>query len=79
MFKLLATLMLLSSTSLCQRPPYWGGNPRFTVNATMLNNDPAIRWNFTYYYDWQVKAARYEHQSPQADEMCVLPETNFTK
>ena len=45
----------------------------------MLNDDPAVSWNFTYYYDWSQRVERYEHEAPQEDEMCLLPETNFKK
>lgn len=38
-----------------QTPPNWGGNPRYTVKVNMLNDDPATRWNFTYFYDWNQK------------------------
>lgn len=38
-----------------QTPPSWGGNPRYTVRVNILNNAPAVRWNFTYYYDWNQK------------------------
>ncbi len=56
---LLVVLLLCFCPCLTQTPPYWGGSPRFTVNASMLNNDPAIRWDFTYYYDWNLRASRY--------------------
>lgn len=64
---------------LSQKPPFWGGNPRYTVKVLMLNDNPAVSWNFTYYYDWSLKAERYEHQAPQQDEMCLLPDTSFQK
>jgi len=38
-----------------QTPPTWGGNPRYTVKVKMQNNDPAVNWTFTYYYDWNQK------------------------
>jgi hypothetical protein len=41
--------------ALGQTPPPWGGNPRYTVNITMLNNKPVATWNFVYYYDWNLK------------------------
>lgn len=71
-------LFCFFQASLAQTPPMWGGNPRYTVKVEMLNNKPAIKWNFTYYYDWSQKAERYEHEA-QADEMCVLPLTPFKK
>ena len=48
-------LMIAMLVVNAQQPPKWGGNPRYTVRVNMLNNDPAIRWNFTYYYDWNQK------------------------
>lgn len=73
---ILATLVVLA---LAQTPPNWGGNPRYTVKVKMLNDDPAVVWNFTYFYDWSLKSERYEHQAPQQDEMCMLPDTSFDK
>ena len=68
----------LSYLALTKTPPIWGGNTRFSVNVSMLNNKPVMRWNFTYYYDSNVKAERYEHQAPQADEMCLMASPPFT-
>ena len=50
-----------------QTPPGWGGNTRYTVKVGMVNNDPQVNWTFTYYYDWSIKAERYEHQQGQQD------------
>ena len=50
-FILVLSLIMVQS----QTPPTWGGNTRYTVKVRMLNNDPAIYWNFTYYYDWNQK------------------------
>lgn len=58
-------------------PPFWGGNPKYTVNITLMNDNPKVTWNFTYYYDSTLKAERYEHQAPQTDEMCWLAGTAF--
>lgn len=38
-----------------QAPPSWGGNPRYTVKVKMQNDNPAVNWTFTYYYDWNQK------------------------
>jgi hypothetical protein len=38
-----------------QTPPFWGGNPQYTVNITVLNAKPVLKWNFTYYYDSVLK------------------------
>ena len=50
-----------------QSPPNWGGNPRYSVKVGMVNNDPQVNWTFTYYYDWSLKAERYEHENGQQD------------
>ena len=71
--------LALISLSFCQTPPSWGGNPRYTVKVKMLNDAPVATWNFMYYYDWNLKAERYEHDAPQEDEMCLLPTTSFKK
>jgi hypothetical protein len=39
-----------------QTPPIWGGNTRYSVNVNMLYDKPVMRWNFTYYYDSNLKA-----------------------
>jgi hypothetical protein len=62
-----------------QIPPFWGGNPRYTVRVKMLYDSPKIVWNFTYYYDWNFKVEKYEHDAPQANQICVLPDTSFSK
>ena len=54
MFKIIF-LLFLTRLIAAQTPPFWGGNPRYTVKVTMLNDDPKAIWNFTYYYDWNQK------------------------
>ena len=58
---LLVLLLALLCVTISQTPPTWGGNPRYTVNVTLLNNKPIATWNFIYYYDWSQKVERYEH------------------
>lgn len=58
-FILIALISLLAIHLHAQTPPTWGGNPRYTVKVKMQNNDPAVNWTFTYYYDWNLKAERY--------------------
>ena len=47
--------------------PNWGGNNThfgFSVNATLNDVSDAPDhpiWNFSYYYDWNLKAERYDH------------------
>ena len=60
-------LFAIFSCSFSQTPPIWGGNMRYSVNVSILYDQPIMRWNFTYYYDWNVKSERYEHRAPQAD------------
>jgi hypothetical protein len=62
-----AFLYLIFVSYCANTPPTWGGNPRYTVNVTMLYDKPKLIWNFTYYYDATLKVERYEHQTPQAD------------
>lgn len=45
----------------------------------MIYDVPKVNWTFTYFYDWSIKAERYEHQQGQYDEMCLLPNTTFNK
>ncbi len=52
---ILALLALLSVTVVSNTPPTWGGNPKYTVNVTMLYDKPKLIWNFTYYYDATLK------------------------
>ena len=53
-------LLLLSLTN-TQKPPFWGGNPRYSVKVHFTYNKPVAEWNFTYLYDWSLKAERWEH------------------
>lgn len=77
-FEILCVLVL-ATLIMSQTPPNWGGNPRYTVKVKILNDHPVTTWNFTYYYDWNQKVERYEHEAPQTDEMCELPLTIFKK
>jgi hypothetical protein len=61
-----------------QSPPFWGGNTRYTVNVN-INYNPGVAWKFTYYYDWNLKAERYEHDADQASDVCGLADTPFSK
>lgn len=49
-------IFILTVQTIGQTPPTWGGNPRYTVNVKMLNDNPAVTWMFKYYYDWNLKA-----------------------
>lgn len=72
-------ILLAVALASAESPPFWGGNPRYTVKVKMLNDDPVATWNFLYFYDWNLKAERYEHDAPQEDQMCLLPTTSFKK
>ena len=39
--------------------------------------EPVGNWTFTYYYDWNQKVERYEHQKGQNDELCLIGNTTF--
>lgn len=58
-------LALLMNSTFQQTPPSWGGNPRYTVKVKLLNNQPVATWNFIYYYDWNQKVERYEHEAQE--------------
>ena len=60
-------LALLLAFINCQTPPNWGNNPTYTVSVYMVYDDPAVNWTFTYYYDWNKKVEKYEHQKGQQD------------
>jgi len=75
------TLIIIALVAVCFAisPPMWGGNPVYTVRVEMLNNAPVAKWNFTYYYNSNLKVERYEHEGPQTDEACYLAEGRFNK
>lgn len=58
-------------------PPRWGGNNTTLswvalVNMTNFADAPGHPfWQFRYFYDWTLKADRYEHQEGQYDEVCA--------
>jgi hypothetical protein len=56
MIKLFLYLLLISLSLAQPSPPFWGGNPQYTVDVVMTNNDPIAQWNFTYYYDATIHA-----------------------
>lgn len=68
---LLACVLVLAAVAQ-PNPPFWGGKPQYKVNVVMTDDSPIMTWNFSYYYDSTIKAERYEHKAPQADEMCLL-------
>jgi hypothetical protein len=56
--------------------PNWGGNAShfaFSVNATFYDTADSPThpsWNFSYYYDWNLKAERYDHSTGQGIDVC---------
>lgn len=59
MLYLLLILTIFSVAFSSPTPPYWGGNPQYTIKVLMTNDDPKMQWNFTYYYDAIIHAERY--------------------
>lgn len=55
-FRTILGFSLLILGVLCQNPPIWGGSLQYSVNVSLLNNKPIMRWNLTYYYNWNVKS-----------------------
>ena len=67
---ILALLILATALAVCaeaQKAPFWGGNPRYSVKVKFVYNDPIANWTFNYFYDWNRKAARYEHGAGNYD------------
>ena len=64
---------------LAQNPPFWGGNPRYSVKVHFTYDHPVAEWNFTYFYDSKLKAERWEHEASQHDRICNWATTTFNK
>jgi len=60
--------------------PNWGGNVAhfaFSVDATFTDVADAPEhpvWNFSYHYDWNLKAERYDHHQGQHIDACKVVE-----
>ena len=58
-------------------PPRWGGNNATLawsaeVNMTDVSDAPQHpSWRFLYFYDWELRASRYEHAQGNRDEVCA--------
>jgi hypothetical protein len=58
--------------------PNWGGNAAhfaFSVNASFTDTADAPEhpiWNFSYYYNWNLKAERYDHAAGQHIDVCKI-------
>jgi hypothetical protein len=71
-------LVAIACSALSSEPPIpnWGGNAAqfsFSVNATFTDTADAPQhpvWNFSYYYDWNLKAERYDHAPGQHIDVC---------
>jgi hypothetical protein len=57
--RLIVSLILITLTFTTPTPPIWGGALQYSVNVSMIYNKPVMTWNFTYYYNWNLKAERY--------------------
>ena len=59
-------------------PPNWGGNSSVLawsaqVSMTDKSDSPLHpKWSFSYFYDWNLRASRYEHGEGQHDEVCKM-------
>ena len=73
-------LLCLSAAAVSADPPApnWGGNAAhfaFSVNATFTDTADAPEhpvWNFSYHYDWSLKAERYDHEAGQHIDVCKV-------
>lgn len=54
--KVILVLVLTTIGVLSQTPPIWGGNLQYSVNVSIIYDKPIMKWNFTYYYNWNLKA-----------------------
>lgn len=52
------TLVILVIVGINGQPQYpiWGGNLQYSVNVSFIYDDPVMKWNFTYYYNWNVQS-----------------------
>lgn len=54
--KIALSIMLIVCLSAQSQPPIWGGSLQYSVNVSFIYDNPVMKWNFTYYYDWNVKS-----------------------
>ena len=61
-------LLVLAASEDNPTPPGWGGNPQFSVKVNEVLNTTAF--SFMYYYNWNLKAERYEYGPDAVEQMC---------
>ena len=54
--KLIASLLIITLSLSAPTPPIWGGALQYSVNVSFIYDKPVMTWNFTYYYNWNLKA-----------------------
>lgn len=54
--KISLTILLIICIQAQPLPPIWGGGMQYSVNVSFIYDDPIMTWNFTYYYNWNVKS-----------------------
>eukprot|EP00755_Sulcionema_specki_P013390 Sspe_Gene.53855::Locus_29744_Transcript_1_1_Confidence_1.000_Length_2085::g.53855::m.53855 len=63
----------VTQTPTSEGVPLWGGAKmyRVEVNMTDVSDAPQHpKWSFSYYYNANLRASRYEHHEGQYDEVC---------
>ncbi len=56
---LILSLVFITISLSAPTPPIWGGALQYSVNVSIIYDEPVMTWNFTYYYNWNLKAERY--------------------
>lgn len=54
--KLIASLLIITLSLSAPTHPIWGGALQYSVNVSIIYDKPVMTWNFTYYYNWNLKA-----------------------
>ena len=67
--------IILTVCVFCDPPtPFWGGNPIWNAKMSLYFIDKHTQesQNFTadYFYNWNLKAERYNYDANQNDEIC---------
>jgi hypothetical protein len=70
--------LAIACSAIAPPVPNWGGNAThfaFSVEATFTDVADAPEhpvWNFSYYYDWNLRAERYDHHEGQHIDVCKV-------
>jgi len=56
LLKLIFTTIVMVIALNAATPPIWGGSLMYSVNVSFIYDDPIMKWNFTYYYNWKLKS-----------------------